>query len=110
MDKEEKMVNCSKCGELKSPNRIIKNRKICKDCVNLKSKERKIINMQNIDLESIIEQNLIETSVSSQISMQSLKSVFQNLIETYNEGLGLSDIRNLMFLITFIRFLFLLTN
>lgn len=66
--------------------------------------------MQNLDLESIIEQNLIETSVSSQISMQSLKSVFQNLIETYNEGLGLSDIRNLMFLITFIRFLFLLTK
>jgi hypothetical protein len=30
---------CSKCGELKSPDRIVRNRKICKDCCNKKKKE-----------------------------------------------------------------------
>ena len=30
---------CSKCGEMKSPDRIVRNRKICKDCCNKKKKE-----------------------------------------------------------------------
>jgi hypothetical protein len=30
---------CSKCGEIKNPDRIVKNRNICKDCSNLKKKE-----------------------------------------------------------------------
>ena len=30
---------CSKCGEMKDPDRIVKNRNICKDCCNLKRKE-----------------------------------------------------------------------
>lgn len=30
---------CSKCGEMKNPDRIIKNRNICKDCCNAKKKE-----------------------------------------------------------------------
>ena len=30
---------CSKCGELKDPDRIVKNRNICKDCCNKKKKE-----------------------------------------------------------------------
>lgn len=30
---------CSKCGELKSPDRIVRNRKICKDCCYKKRKE-----------------------------------------------------------------------
>ena len=42
-------VSCSKCGILKSVNRIIKNRKICKDCCNQKKKERLLININNVD-------------------------------------------------------------
>lgn len=30
---------CSKCKELKTPDRIVKNRKICKDCCNKKKRE-----------------------------------------------------------------------
>jgi len=30
---------CSKCGEMKNPDRIIKNRNICKDCYNAKRKD-----------------------------------------------------------------------
>ena len=30
---------CSKCGEMKHPDRIVRNRNICKDCCNLKKKE-----------------------------------------------------------------------
>lgn len=42
-------VKCSKCGEEKPADRIIKNRKICKDCCNKKIKERQLININNID-------------------------------------------------------------
>ena len=30
---------CSKCGEMKNPDRIVRNRNICKDCCNKKRKE-----------------------------------------------------------------------
>jgi hypothetical protein len=30
---------CSKCGEMKNPDRIVKNRNICKDCCNTKKRE-----------------------------------------------------------------------
>ena len=30
---------CSKCGEMKNPDRIVKKRKICKDCCNTKRRE-----------------------------------------------------------------------
>ena len=53
MDVEDTNQNnvkiCSKCGEEKPSNRIIKNRKICKDCCNKKIKERQQINLQNLD-------------------------------------------------------------
>ena len=53
MDVEDTNQNnvkiCSKCGEEKPANRIIKNRKICKDCCNKKIKERQQINLQNLD-------------------------------------------------------------
>ena len=42
-------VSCSKCGILKSVDRIIKNRKICKDCCNQKKKEGLKKNIINID-------------------------------------------------------------
>lgn len=52
-----------------------------------------------------------DASVSTDISLQSLKSVFQSLIDYYKvEGLGLDDIQNVIFLITFIRFIILLTK
>ena len=37
--KPESVKCCSKCGEMKSPDRIVRNRKICKDCCNKKKKE-----------------------------------------------------------------------
>jgi hypothetical protein len=30
---------CSKCGEMKNPDRIVRNRNVCKDCCNIKRKE-----------------------------------------------------------------------
>ena len=33
------MKCCSKCGEMKNPDRIVKNRNVCKDCCNAKKKE-----------------------------------------------------------------------
>ena len=30
---------CSKCGEMKHPDRIVRNRNVCKDCCNAKKKE-----------------------------------------------------------------------
>jgi hypothetical protein len=33
---------CSKCGEMKDPDRIVRNRKVCKDCCNKKKKENYI--------------------------------------------------------------------
>jgi len=37
--KPESVQQCSKCGEIKNINRIIKNRNVCKDCCNKKKKE-----------------------------------------------------------------------
>ena len=33
------MKCCSKCGEMKHPDRIVRNRNVCKDCCNAKKKE-----------------------------------------------------------------------
>jgi len=49
----ENVKQCSKCGEMKNPDRIVRNRNICKDCCNKKRKE----NYDNIvvsDTEEII--------------------------------------------------------
>ena len=35
----ENVKQCSKCGEMKNPDRIVRNRNICKDCCNKKKKE-----------------------------------------------------------------------
>lgn len=48
-DTKQKNVKCSKCGELKSADRIVKNRKICKDCCNKKKLEKLKDNIKNID-------------------------------------------------------------
>ena len=37
--KPENDKHCSKCGENKTEDKFIKNRNICKDCRNIKSKE-----------------------------------------------------------------------
>lgn len=67
-----------------------------------------------IDLESTVQKGMIgieHASVSANISLQSLKSVFQSLIDYYKvEGLGLYDIENVILFITFIRFIILLTK
>jgi len=67
-----------------------------------------------IDFQSTLQNNLMEieqASVSANISLQSLKSVFQSFIDYYKfEGLGLYDIENVILFITFVRFLILLTK
>lgn len=40
---------CSKCGEEKPADRIVKNRQICKDCCNAKTKDSLKTKIQNID-------------------------------------------------------------
>jgi len=57
----------------------------------------------NINLESTIEQ----ASVANEITVNSLKSVFQSLIDHSKDGLGLVDIENIILFITFIRFVIL---
>jgi hypothetical protein len=42
-------ITCSACGILKPINRIIKNRKVCKDCCNQKKKEAIKNNIANLD-------------------------------------------------------------
>ena len=42
-------ITCSTCGILKPINRIIKNRKVCKDCCNQKKKEAIKNNIANLD-------------------------------------------------------------
>lgn len=67
-----------------------------------------------IDLESTFQKGIMgieQASVSANISLQSLKSVFQSLIDYYKiEGLGLYDIENVILFITFVRFIILLTK
>jgi hypothetical protein len=67
-----------------------------------------------IDLESTLQNGKMgieQASVSASISLQSLKSVFQSLIDYYKvEGLGLYDIENVILFITFVRFIILLTK
>ena len=45
--------------------------------------------------------------VSTEISLETLKLIFQGLLEQYQYGLGLIDIENILLFITFIRFLIL---
>ena len=40
---------CSKCGIMKSLDRIVKNRKICKDCCNIKKLQKVKDNLTKID-------------------------------------------------------------
>ena len=46
-------------------------------------------------------------SVSTAISLETLKLLFQGFIEQYQSGLGLIDIENILLFITFIRFIIL---
>ncbi len=49
-DTKPKNVSCcSKCGEIKSNDRIVKNRKICKDCCNKKKLEKVKDNLRKLD-------------------------------------------------------------
>jgi len=57
---------CSKCGELKSLDRIVKNRNICKDCCNLRKKERL--------KEIVVDEN--QESVCRQCNQTKMKSCF----------------------------------
>jgi hypothetical protein len=48
-DTNQKTVKCSKCGEQKPVDRIVKNRKICKDCCNKKKLQKHKENITKID-------------------------------------------------------------
>jgi hypothetical protein len=73
----------------------------------------------NIDQETVFNFFGIQTSdafldlneksavVSTEISIETLKIVFQNLFDQYQGGLGLIEIENLLLFITFIRFIIL---
>lgn len=56
----------------------------------------------NSDFESI--------SISTEISLETLKILFQGFIERYQYGLGLIDIENILLFITFLRFIILATR
>lgn len=45
------------------------------------------------------------TPISTQVSIQTLKILIQGLLERYKGGLGLIEIENILFFITFIRFI-----
>ena len=51
--------------------------------------------------------NLDGVPISTEISIETLKLIFQGFIERYQYGLGLVDIENILLFITFIRFLIL---
>ena len=48
-----------------------------------------------------------ESTVSTEISIDTLKIIFQGLLEQYQYGLGLIDIENILLFITFLRFIIL---
>nr|QXM17296.1 hypothetical protein Ycf90 [Chaetoceros muellerii] len=56
---------------------------------------------------SSLNSNFNEIFVSNEISSNTLKLIFQGLLERYQYGLGLVDIENILLFITFVRFLIL---
>lgn len=59
------------------------------------------------DPTSYLTSNLDKTQVSTDVSLETLKLVFQGILERYQHGLGLIDIENLILFITFVRFIIL---
>ena len=51
--------------------------------------------------------NLEGTSISTELSLETLKLIFQGFLERYQYGLGLIDIENILLFITFLRFIIL---
>jgi hypothetical protein len=44
---------CSKCGEMKHPDRIVRNRNVCKDCCNAKKKENAKNKVVDVSVEKL---------------------------------------------------------
>lgn len=64
-----------------------------------------VLNFFGLDDPNIyLNSNLNGISVSHEISLNTLKLLFQGLLERYQYGLGLIDIENILLFITFIRF------
>ena len=59
------------------------------------------------DPNTYLNPSLEGTSITTQISIDTLKLLFQGLVERYQEGLGLIEIENILIFITFIRFIIL---
>ena len=59
------------------------------------------------DPNTYLNTNFNEVSVSTEISTETLKLIFQGFLERYQYGLGLVDIENILIFITFVRFLIL---
>ena len=56
------------------------------------------------DPNTYLNTNFNEVSVSTEISTETLKLIFQGFLERYQYGLGLVDIENILIFITFVRF------
>ena len=59
------------------------------------------------DPNTYLNPSLEGASVTTEISIDTLKLIFQGLVEQYQEGLGLIEIENILIFITFIRFIIL---
>ena len=59
------------------------------------------------DPNTYLNTNFNEVSVSTEISTETLKLIFQGFLERYQYGLGLVDIENILIFITFVRFVVL---
>ena len=59
------------------------------------------------DPNTYLNTNFNEVSVSTEISTETLKLIFQGFLERYQYGLGLVDIENILIFITFVRFIIL---
>lgn len=67
-----------------------------------------LLNFFGIDNPNIYSNsNFNEIFISNEISSNTLKLIFQGLLERYQYGLGLVDVENIILFITFIRFLIL---
>jgi hypothetical protein len=83
-DTKQKNVEqkCSKCGIMKSPDRIVKNRKICKDCCNKKKNDKLKANIKNID--ETVDKTCSNCNIVKNITLFSRKGVSNICIDCSN--------------------------
>jgi hypothetical protein len=76
--------------------------------ISISIDQETLLNFFGFDNKNVyLNSNFNEISVSNEISLDTLKVIFQGLIERYQYGLGLVDIENILLFITFVRFFIL---